>query len=86
MANANKIGLVFGVLLGGGHLLWSVLVFFGIGQALINFVLWAHMVHLQYIVGPFDMTAALTLIVLTSIVGYIIGYIVAIVWNKVHSS
>lgn len=86
MANAHKTGLVVGTVLGGWHLLWSILVALGWGQPLINFVLWAHMIHMQYNVGPFNVTAALTLVVLTAIVGYVIGYILAIIWNKFHSS
>jgi hypothetical protein len=82
--NANKVGLVLGALFGGGHLLWSVLVLLGWGQPLINFVMWAHMIQLPYVVGPFDVTASLTLIVLTAVMGYVLGYIVALVWNKVH--
>ena len=84
MANNHKVGLVVGALLGGWHLLWSILVALGWGQPLINFVLWAHMIHLPYVVGPFDITAAVTLIVLTAVVGYILGYICAWVWNRVH--
>ncbi|MFA6608308.1 MAG: hypothetical protein WCT07_00105 [Candidatus Paceibacterota bacterium] len=83
--NANKVGLVGGALLGGWHLLWSVLVFLGVGQTLIDFVLWMHMIHLPYVVGPFELTAALTLIVMTTILGYCIGYTISLVWNKIHT-
>jgi hypothetical protein len=42
------------------------------------------MIHLTIVIGPFVATAALTLIVVTSLVGYILGYLGALVWNKVH--
>jgi hypothetical protein len=85
MSNPNKVGLVFGVVLGGWHLVWSILVFTGVAQAFYDFVLWAHMIHLQITIGPFDMTAAATLIVVTAVFGYIIGFFGSWVWNRVHS-
>lgn len=85
MANKNKTGLVFGALLGGLHLIWSLLVMFGIAQMIYDFILWAHMIHLAIVIGPFDLTASITLIVLTSAVGYVFGYVGAWVWNRVHA-
>lgn len=82
--NANKVGLVFGAVIGGWHLFWSFLVLLGVAQVIYDFILWAHMIHLTLIVGPFDLKAALTLILFTSGVGYIFGYIAARVWNFMH--
>lgn len=82
--NTHKTGLVVGLFLGGWHLIWSLLVLMGIGQTLIDFVLWAHMVHLPYVVGPFQAVAALTLVIMTSIVGYCIGAAFAWAWNRIH--
>ena len=84
MANQNKVGLVMGALLGGFHLLWSVLVLLNIAQPIYDFILWAHMIHLAIIIGPFDATAAVTLIILTAVVGYVVGYIGALIWNRIH--
>ena len=64
--------------------MWAVLVALGIGQMLIDFVFWAHMLHMPLEVGPFDMMAAGTLVVFTGILGYAMGYVGGIVWNKVH--
>lgn len=86
MADKNKAGLVFGALLGGAHLVWSLLVMLGVAQALLDFILWAHMIHLAIVIGPFDLTASVTLVVMTAIIGYVLGYIGAWVWNRVHSS
>jgi hypothetical protein len=80
----HKAGLVVGVFVGGWHVIWSILVLIGWGQALIDFVLWAHMVHLPYIVGPFDVVPAATLIVLTTVAGYAIGWIFGFIWNRLH--
>jgi len=82
MSNPNKVGLVFAILLGGWHVAWSILVATGLGQTLYNFILWAHMIHLAIKIGPFDLTASITLIVVTAIFGYVVGYIGSLVWNR----
>ncbi|MFI5205677.1 MAG: hypothetical protein ACHQVK_01940 [Candidatus Paceibacterales bacterium] len=84
MNQPNKVGLAFGAIIGGWHFVWSLLVFLGIAQAIYDFILWAHMIHLPLIIGPFDPRAALTLILFTTVMGYIFGYIAACVWNRVH--
>ena len=84
MSNPNKVGLVFAILLGGSHLVWSMLVATGLGQILYDFILWAHMIHVAARVGPFDLNASITLIVVTAILGYVIGYIASLVWNRMH--
>ena len=84
--NANKAGLVLGIAISGFHLVWSIIVALGWGQPLVDFILWAHMVHVQYVVGPFDLTACITLLVFTFVVGYVVGFAFAKIWNKVHKS
>lgn len=83
-ADPNKVGLVFGAILGGWHLVWSLLVLSGSAQAFYDFILWAHMIHLPITIGPFEAKAALTLIVVTSVMGYIFGYVGAWIWDRVH--
>jgi len=82
MHNPNKVGLVAAVLLGGWHVVWSVLVLTGVGQMIYDFVLWAHMIRLQVVIGPFDATASLTLVAITAVIGYIAGFTGTLVWNR----
>jgi len=84
--NQHKTGLVVGVLIGAWHLAWSALVWTGWGQPLIDFILWAHMIHLQYVVGPFDAKASALLVVVTALAGYALGWLFALVWNRVHAA
>ena len=84
--NPSKAGVALGVLLGGFHLVWAVLVALGVAQAIYDFILWAHMVHLTFTVGPFDMGAAVTLVLMTTVIGYVLGYCFAVVWNRVHKA
>ena len=82
--NPTKTGLALGKLLAGLHLIWAVLVALGWAQALVNFSQWAHMVNMPVTVGAFDFLAAITVIIFAAIIGYIIGYIFANVWNWIH--
>jgi hypothetical protein len=84
MSNPNRVGLVCAILLGGCHFAWAILVATGIGQVLYDFVLWAHMIHLAITIGPFDAVAAVTLVLMTAVLGYIGGYIGSLVWNRLH--
>jgi MFS superfamily sulfate permease-like transporter len=86
MQNLNiiKTGITFGVALASVHFFWGLLILSGFAQALVDFVLWAHMIHLDYVVGPFDLTAFLTLIIFTGFVGLVSGIGFAKVWNWAH--
>jgi hypothetical protein len=58
MANPNKVGLVIAALIGGWHLVWSLLVLIGWAQPILDFIFWAHMIKPVYFVKPFDLKAA----------------------------
>jgi len=76
--------MVVGALLAGWHLLWSVLVLIGFAQPIIDFIFWAHMIKPVYVVKPFDPVAAVTLIMITGVIGYAFGFVGAIIWNRLH--
>ena len=82
--NPHKAGLVLGALLGGWHFLWAVLVAIGLAQPLVNFVFWMHFIQPIYVIGPFHARVAVILIVVTSAIGYTVGSILGILWNRIH--
>jgi hypothetical protein len=84
MANPHKVGLVIAMLIGGWHVVWSVLILIGWAQSILDFVFWAHMIKPVYFVKPFDPMAAVALIVITTVIGYIFGFVGAIIWNRLH--
>jgi hypothetical protein len=84
MTNPNKAGLVIAALFGGWHVCWALLVLVGWAQPIIDFIFWAHMIRPVYIVKAFDLSAALTLVVVTSLIGYVFGFIGTVIWNRVH--
>ena len=80
----HKSGLVFASMFGGWHLFWSCLVALGVAQPIINFIFMIHMIHMPITVGPFDIILATTLVVVTSLIGYVLGSIAGEVWNRIH--
>lgn len=84
--NPTKVGLALGGLFGLIHLVWSVLVALNWGQPLLDFIFKLHMIHPVYTVGPFNMGIAVMLIVITAIIGYIVGHVFTLIWNKVHKA
>jgi hypothetical protein len=84
MTNPNKVGLVVGALIGGWHLVWSLLVLIGWAQPIIDFIFWAHMIEPVYVIKAFDPKAAVTLVAITFITGYLFGFVGTIIWNRLH--
>ena len=86
MISKNKLGLVFGALLGVWHLSWAVLVATGIAQWLIDWIFRLHFIQPAYTVTSFNLSYAIGLIVVTSSLGYAFGWIGGAFWNYVHES
>ena len=84
MINPNKVGLVFAAVMGSWHIVWSLLVLSGLAQRVIDFVFWIHMFRSIYVVKAFDPIAALSLVIVTSVLGYVTGYIAAAIWRYLH--
>jgi len=82
--NPHKAGLVVGALLGGWHFLWALLVAIGWAQPVIDFIFWMHFIKPIYVIGPFRAGVALILVGVTAVLGYAFGYILGVLWNRVH--
>ena len=84
--NENIVGLVFGAFVGGVNAIWALLVFLGWAQPFMNFIFWAHMIALPYpyVVGAFDISTAAILVVFAFVIGYVVGNIIARIWNTIH--
>ena len=82
--NAHKTGLVLGILLGGWHLAWSLLVAIGWAQPLMDFVFELHFIRPIYVIEAFSPSRAILLIVVTTGLGYAIGVCAAALWNWLH--
>ncbi len=80
-----RSGLVLGALFGLWHLCWSLLVAIGWAQPVIDFVFWMHFLKPVYVVQPFSVLTAAVLIIITAVLGWVIGFIFANLWNWVRT-
>ena len=83
--NKNKVGIVVGSLFGLWHLTWSLLVAFGGAQAVINWAFRLHFIQPPYIITAFNVATAVTLIVVTAAIGFVMGWLFGAIWNWLHS-
>lgn len=79
--NLNTTGMVLGTVFGLWHLVWSVFVAGGFAQTLMDWVFVLHFLNNPFTVGSFNLMTAVTLIVFTSIIGYVVGWVFAYLWN-----
>ena len=84
--NKNKAGIVVGLVTGLWHLMWSLLVAFGAAQAVTNWIFRLHFIQPPYTITAFNVVTAVTLIVVTSMIGFVIGWVFGAIWNWLHSS
>lgn len=80
----NSAGLALGLLIGGLHLGWALLVATGLAQPLLDFVSWLHFVKPAYAIEPFAPFRATSLVLLTGASGYVCGSAFAWLWNHVQ--
>jgi len=79
----KRLGMFFGTLFALMHFGWAILVASGFAQMLYDWILALHMLSIPITVLPFDLVMAAELIVVTFIIGYVMGFVLALVWNKV---
>lgn len=77
----KKLAMTFGSLLALMHMGWAILVASGFAQALYNWILQLHMLSIPITVLAFDPVMAVELIIVTFVIGYVGGWIIALVWN-----
>jgi hypothetical protein len=82
--STTTTGLVLGAMIGGMHLFWSLLVAAGWGQPIINFIFWIHFIKPIYLIEPFESIRAVSLVVVTSIIGFMLGWAAAWLWNRLR--
>jgi hypothetical protein len=80
----NIWGLIVGSFFAGIHLLWAILVLIGIAQPLLDFTCRLYFTNNPFTVGKFEILAAIELIVFTFALGYITGWLLALLCEKIH--
>lgn len=77
----NRLGMVVGGFYAIMHVVWSLLVAFGLAEAWIDFFTSMHFVNPTYSLDEFSLLRAVGLVVLAAAVGYIMGALLAVLWN-----
>lgn len=81
----HSAGLALGILLALWHLCWAILVAIGAAQPLLDFIFNLHMIAPVWTVTAFSMSKAAALVVVTGAIGYCMGAVVALIWNRFKS-
>jgi membrane protein YdbS with pleckstrin-like domain len=82
--NPQQVGVYTGVFLAFMHVVWALLVYLGLAEPFMTFVLGLHFLDNPYTVMPFSITNALILVIFVFVVGYVLGYFGTIYWNKMQ--
>lgn len=82
--NKNKIALALGGLVAFAHLIWALLVWLDLAELWMTWVLGLHFLNNPFQFQPFDLGTAVVLIIVTGIVGYVLGWVFATIWNWVN--
>ena len=84
MLHTHKTGIAVAALAVAGHVAWSIVVVLGFGQWWVDFILGLHFMQVPVTILPFNFVTAVELWVVVAIVGYVLGYIFATIWNRVQ--
>jgi hypothetical protein len=80
----NRAGLVTGLFFGLFHLIWALLVAMGFAQIYMDWIFRLHFIQPPYTLQPFSWSVAGLLIAVTSVLGYIFGWLFGAIWNLLH--
>ena len=83
--NTTTTGLVIAAITGGFHLLWSLCVAAGWGQSVINLFFWMYFIKPIDLIEPFESARALTLVSVSSVIGFVLGSSSARLWNRIRA-
>lgn len=82
--NSNKVGLVLGGVLAIWHAIWALMVLVGVAKPFLDWIFGLHFLNFTYSISPFSFIRALTLIIVTGVIGYLFGFVIGWLWNVVH--
>lgn len=80
----SSTALVVGVFVAVVHVVWSLMVLVGFAQVYLDWILGLHFLDNPFTVRSFDFVNAVILIGFTFVVGYAVGWIFAMIWNRLH--
>ncbi|MFA5967472.1 MAG: hypothetical protein WC805_03100 [Patescibacteria group bacterium] len=82
--NTHGTGMTLGAFFALFHFVWLLIVGLGWAKGLMDWVLSLHMMGWDGNMLPFAWGAAILLLIVTFVVGYIWGWVFAYLWNYFH--
>lgn len=82
--NGHRVGMVLGTFAVVVHVVWTIMVALGVGQAWMDWIFGLHMMSNPMAVTAFAWGTAVVLWIVVFVIGYVLGYIFAWVHNFVH--
>lgn len=82
--NQNKAGLAVGGFFAFWHLVWVLFVGAGVAQSWTTWYFQLHFLDNPFVFLPFNLMTAIWLIIITGVIGYVLGWIFACCWNWAH--
>ena len=79
--NPLKAGTAVGTVIGLWHVAWATFVLAGWAKPIMDFVLRLHFLRFDYEMAPFSFGTAGALVAVTFAVGWLFGFVFAVVWN-----
>ena len=79
--NNKQLGLTVGIFAALVHALWGIAVGMGKAQGMMTWGLSMHFLDNPHTVQPFSLAGTVVLVVLAAIGGYLVGYVLAAIWN-----
>ena len=79
----HETGLALGAMMAVVHAVWAMMVFLGVAQPWLDWILMLHSLANPYAVLPFDLVRSLILVGTTFVIGYGAGWAFANIWNRV---
>jgi len=77
----HDVGLILGATVSVMHVVWSLVVFFGLANLYLDFIFSLHFLSNPFVVQPFDWGKAVMLWVITFVAGYLVGWVSGVIWN-----
>ena len=80
----HSTGLIMGVFMVVMHALWSAMVFLGVAKMYMDWIFGLHFLSNPYKLASFSLVKAGTLLLVVFVVGYLMGWVFAFIWNRLH--
>ena len=78
----HHVGLALGSMAAFVHVVWTIMVFLGVAQPYLDWMLMLHSLNNPFQVLPFDLVRSLILVGATFVIGYIVGWVFANIWGR----